>query len=146
MRSLDPFFFQGGDPEFDAYMLFTFLDTPSNNLRHDNPDTYECQIMVSWPYREGLGGRAEPLEVPPTSQSRVSLMKSLAEGWAEPIQECVMAIPEGTEAQAIKTEDFWAQDRDVGLPARENLDGRGCGSRHGYLYVLFCPQHIYYRI
>jgi len=33
-------------------------------------------------------------------------MKGLAEGWAEPIQECAMAIPEGTEAQAIKTEDF----------------------------------------
>lgn len=119
MRAQDPFFFQGGDPESDTYMWFSFLDTPSNNLRHDNPDTYECQIMVSWPYRTGFTGRQEPLEVPNTSQERVTLMKSLAEGWAEPFQECVMAIPEEAEAQAIKPEDF--------LPRRgmwDNWQGR----------------------
>ncbi len=41
MRSLEPFLFQGGDPESDAYMWFSFLDTPSNNSRHEDPDTYE---------------------------------------------------------------------------------------------------------
>ncbi|KAM0805877.1 hypothetical protein BDR22DRAFT_189473 [Usnea florida] len=51
MRSLDPFFLQGGDPQTDAYFWFSFLDTPSNNPRSEDPDTFECQIMIGWPYR-----------------------------------------------------------------------------------------------
>lgn len=106
MYALDPFFFQGGDPHSDAFMWFSFLDTPSNNSRHDDPNTYECQILVSWPYREGFKGREKPLDVPATGSERLALMKGLASGWAEPFRECVLAIPDGTHVQAIRLEDF----------------------------------------
>lgn len=106
IRALDPFFFQGGDPQSDAYMWFSFLDTPSNNTRSENPDSFECQIMVGWPYRKGFLGGDAPLEVPPDASERLALMKRIAQGWAEPFRECMMEIPVGTLVQAIKLEDF----------------------------------------
>ena len=119
MRALDPFFFQGGDPQSDAYMWFSFLDTPSNNPRSEDPDTFECQVMVGWPYRKGFLGREEPLDVPPDGTERLALMREIADGWAEPFRECVMEIPEGTMVQAIRLEDF--------VPRRgmwDNMHGR----------------------
>ena len=106
MRALDPFFLQGGDPQTDAYFWFSFLDTPSNNSRSEDPDTFECQIMIGWPYRKGFMGRDEPLEVPQDGKERLALMKTLAQGWTEPFRECVWSIPEGTVMQAVRLEDF----------------------------------------
>lgn len=110
MRALDPFFFQGGDPESDTFLWFSFLDTPSNNTRKGNSDTYECQILVSWPYREGFRGMEEPLEIPPTHKERITLMKTLAAWWIEPFRDCVMNIPDDTEAKAIALEDFVSKE------------------------------------
>lgn len=118
MRNLDPFFFQGGDPQSDAFMWFSFLDTPANNTR-DNSDTYECQILLSWPYREGFRGMEKPLEVPSTNHERVKLMKELVHGWTDPFYTCVMNIPEDAEIKTIALEDF--------VPKRglwDNQDGR----------------------
>ncbi|KAL8677733.1 MAG: hypothetical protein Q9186_005868 [Xanthomendoza sp. 1 TL-2023] len=105
MRNLDPFFFQGGDPQSDAFMWFSFLDTPANNTR-DDPDTYECQILLSWPYKEGFRGMTKPLEPPSTNHDRVNLMKELVDGWADPFYTCVMNIPADAEIKAIALEDF----------------------------------------
>ncbi|KAL8996071.1 MAG: hypothetical protein Q9188_006656 [Gyalolechia gomerana] len=105
MRALDPFFFQGGDPETDTFMWFSFLDTPANNSR-DDADTYECQILISWPWREGYRGREKPLEIPPTNGERVKLMKELVDGWAHPFYECVMNIPADADVKVITLEDF----------------------------------------
>ena len=115
--ALDPFFFQGGDPQSDAYTWFSFLNTPSSALRGAETDTYECQIMIGWPYRKGFLGQEEPLDVPMEGSERLLLMKRIAEGWAEPFRECVMAIPDGTTVQAIKLEDF--------VPRRGMWDNRG---------------------
>lgn len=106
MRALDPFFFQGGDSQSDAFIWFSFLDTASNNSRSEDPDTFECQIMVGWPYRIGFLGGDEPLDMPSEDNGRLALMKTIAEGWAEPFRECVMRIPDGTVVQAIKLKDF----------------------------------------
>ena len=117
--AVDPFFFQGGDPESDTFLFFSFLDTPSNNTRTDDSNTYECQILISWPYREGYRGLDQPLEVPSTNQERIRLMKTLAGGWNEPFRTCVMNIPEDTIAKAIAIEDF--------VPKKgmwNNLEGR----------------------
>ena len=54
MRALDPFFFQGGDPQSDAYMWFPFVDTPPNNSRSENPDTFERRVMIGLVLLEGL--------------------------------------------------------------------------------------------
>lgn len=118
MRALDPFFFQGGDPDTDAFMWFSFLDTPANNTR-DDPDTYECQILVSWPWRAGFKGLDMPLDTPEKDEERVKLMQELAEGWTEPFRECVMNIPADAAVKAIALEDF------VPKPGLwDNRDGR----------------------
>ncbi|KAI4286446.1 MAG: hypothetical protein L6R35_004299 [Caloplaca aegaea] len=105
MRALDPFFFQGGDPSTNVFMFFSFLDTPANNTRAD-PDTFECQILVSWPWREGFRGMQKPLDIPDANEQRVRLMKELVDGWASPFHECVMHIPPDAEVKAIALEDF----------------------------------------
>ena len=119
MRDLDPFFFQGGDPQSDAYMWFSFLDTPSHNSRGENPDSFECQIMIGWPYRKGFLGRDEVLDVPKGSNERLALMKRIVEGWAEPFRGCVMGIPEATTVQDVRLEDFVPR-----LGMWDNLHGR----------------------
>ncbi len=58
-------------------MWFSFLDTPSSNLRYEHPASYECQILISWPYKDGLNGKQEPLEAPAADHVRTSLIKSL---------------------------------------------------------------------
>lgn len=57
-------FFQGGVPQSDAYVWFSFLDTPSNSLRNDDHDTVECEFMVGWPCMKGFMAIEEPLDVP----------------------------------------------------------------------------------
>ncbi len=107
LRALDPFFFQGGDPASNAFMYYSFLDTPSNNTRPtEQKDTYECQIILSYPFRKGFKGSEEPTEVPAEAPKKVVLMKSLAEGWAEPFRECVMSIPADTDVKTIRLEDW----------------------------------------
>ncbi|KAL8646155.1 MAG: hypothetical protein Q9210_006297 [Variospora velana] len=86
-------------------MYFSFLDTPANNTRAD-PDTYECQILVSWPWREGFKGMQKPLDIPDANEERVRLMKELVDEWASPFHECVMHIPLDAEVKAIALEDF----------------------------------------
>ena len=119
LRALDPFFFQGGDPQTNTFLYFSFLDTPSNNKREDNPDSYECQIIMSWPYKAEYIGRKEPLDVPKTGRERVALMKDIAKGWAEPFQELVMSIPKDTDAKAIAPEEFVPKER-----LWDNMKGR----------------------
>ena len=119
LRALDPFFFQGGDPQSNTFMYFSFLDTPSNNARSENSDTYELQIILSWPYRKGYMGREEPLDVPAMGKEKVALMKKMAEGWAEPFQEMVMNMPEDTDPKAIVLEDFLPKER-----MWDNMEGR----------------------
>jgi hypothetical protein len=108
MRSLDPFFFQGGDPENSNFTYFSFLKTPSNNLRWGTArDTYECEILISWRYPSGFPGEELPIEVPDGNAERVRVMKRLADGWAEPFRECFTSIPEeGTVVKALEMEDY----------------------------------------
>ena len=114
-RKLDPFFYQAGDPETDAFHWFSFLDSPSNNDREER-DSYECQILVSWPSRAGFMGREEPLEVPDDNDERLKIMKEIADGWAEPFRDIVEAISEGTKVKTISLEDW--------VPPKEGWQGR----------------------
>ena len=119
LSALDPFFFQDGDPQSSIFMYFSFLHTPSNNTRSDRPNTYELQIILSWPYRRGLMDRVEPLDVPPTRKEKVALMEIVAKGWAEPFQEMVMSIPEDADAKAVAVEDLLPKQR-----MWDNMGGR----------------------
>ena len=139
LKALDPFFFQGGDPETNAFLYFSFLDTPSNNTREDNPNSYECQIILSWPYKVGYMGRKEPLDVPKTGKERVAVMKDIAKGWAEPFQEMMMSIPEDADAKAIILEDFVPKER-----LWTNMEGRATLVGDAAHTMTMCTYQIYY--
>lgn len=109
VRSLDPFFFQGGHPDTDAAHWFSFLDSPSTSGRGD--DSRECQILVSWPYRRGFMGHDEPLETPVDDRDRVALMKQISDNWADPFRSIVQAIPDDAEIKPISLED-WVPPRE----------------------------------
>ena len=140
MRALDPFFFQGGDPQSDVFMWFSFLDTPSNNSRWENPETFECQIMIGWPYRKGFLGRDEPLDAPAGNSEKLALMKRIVQGWAEPFQECVMEIPEDTKVQSIKLEDFVPRQGmlDSNMNGRVTILGDAAHAMTMCMYFLCC--------
>jgi hypothetical protein len=106
-QAIDPHFFQGGDPNTNAYLWFSFISVPRSN---DKNKEVVCQIMVSWPYEAGFLGRSEPTEVPDGNEARLLWMRTLAQGWAEPFREIVQDIPAGTEAKAITMED-WPPER-----------------------------------
>ena len=106
MRALDPFFLQGGDPKSNVYFWFSFLDTPTNNNRKEDPNSYECQILLSWPYKVGFQGGEAPLEVPSSNEERIQLMKRFAQSWAEPFKEIVDCIPPSAEVKNISLEDW----------------------------------------
>ncbi|KAI4212454.1 MAG: hypothetical protein LQ351_004887 [Letrouitia transgressa] len=106
LRALDPYFYQAGDPQTNAFHYFSFLDTPANNGRHANPDSYECQIIISYPFKSGFLGSQEAIEIPEKGVERVRLMKKIAEGWCEPFRSSVMRIPDGTEVTTINLEDW----------------------------------------
>ena len=94
-------------------MYFSFLDTPSSYKLRESKDRdgYECQILISWPYRSGWRGEEQPLEIPEGNVKRLELMKDLTKGWAEPFRECLMSIPdEGTEVKALRLEDWVPRD------------------------------------
>ncbi|KAK5116870.1 hypothetical protein LTR85_009130 [Meristemomyces frigidus] len=118
MQECDPFFFQGCDPATDSFMFFSFQDTPANNDR-DNQDTYDCQVIVSWPYRAEFLGRSEPTETPATSEERLRLMKEITRDWASPFRDVVQDMPSTSTVQAIRLEDWPPEEG-----SWENFDGR----------------------
>ncbi|KAI9843366.1 MAG: hypothetical protein M1838_002655 [Thelocarpon superellum] len=117
LQKLDPFFFQGSDGETDAFLYFSFLDTPASAPRKEG--RYTCQCIVSWPYRAGFNGEAAPTDIPTSNAARLALMRALSAGWTEPFRSILTDVPATTEARAITLED-WAPTRDKW----DNTDGR----------------------
>lgn len=152
VRSLDPFFFQGGDPETNAAHWFSFLDSPSSSGRGDA--SRDCQILVSWPHRPGFMGRTKPLEVPSNSSERVRLMKTISKDWADPFRTIVQSLPEDTEVKTISLED-WVPPPDhwndvpgservvlIGDAAHAMTMYRGEAANHGIADVDLLVSHI----
>lgn len=152
LRALDPFFFQGGDPATNAFMYYSFLDTPSNNNRPTPlQDTYECQIIISWPLRPGFLGKEQPVETPTSFRERVQLLKRIAAVWAEPFRECVLSIPEDTEVKTIRLEDWIPRQGIWDGKGRATLIGdaahamtmyRGEAANHGIMDVSVLLSHV----
>ncbi|RJE22800.1 FAD binding domain-containing protein [Aspergillus sclerotialis] len=152
MRQLDPFFFQGGDPLTNASHWFSFLDSPETSGRGD--DTRDCQILVSWPHRQGFLGEENPLEVPSRRRDRVAFMKRVASGWTNPFHEIVQSIPEDAEPKTITLED-WVPPHDqwtsvpgsgrvvlVGDAAHAMTMYRGEAANHGIMDVQLLLSFI----
>lgn len=68
------------------------------------PQRYACQLVVSWPTREGFFGSAEPIEFPTTNEGRVELLRTFGRTWAEPFRGMALGVKGGTE---IKTLDLY---------------------------------------
>lgn len=116
IRSLDPYFLHGSDPRTDAYLWFSFLETPGDPdcpaLNEHGERMYHCQIMTSWPYREGFCGRANPIEVPNTKEAQLNWMKALSVDWVEPFNSIVQNIPVNSEIKAVSLTD-WIPQRNM---------------------------------
>ena len=95
MRNLEPFFLQAGAPQTDTF-CFSFIDSPANYSRPQY-QSYECQILVSWAYRDGYHRHSQPLEVPASDEDRLKLMKELVSDLSEPFRGVVQGIPEQPE-------------------------------------------------
>lgn len=120
--ALDPFFLQGSHPATDAYLWFSFLEVPRLTTSYNEETTqanYICQIIVSWPYREGFWNSSTPIETPKANNERIRWMKDLSAVWAEPFRKIVQDIPEETEAKSVRLED-WIPKKNLW----DNLGGR----------------------
>ena len=140
IRALDPFFLQGTDPRTDSYLWFSFLETPSDGLP---ADTYKCQIIISWPYRENWLDRVDPTECPNTKTGQSFLMRNLSESWAEPFRSLVQKMPRDTDIRPIELAD-WLPRPLTGFAGRVVLAGdaaatmvmyRGEGANHSIVDV-----------
>lgn len=147
-RALDPFFFQGGDPETNAAHWFSFLDSPSSSGRGD--DSRDCQILVSWPYRANFMGREAPLEVPAKGAERIHLMKSISAAWSEPFRSIFESLPEEADVKTISLED-WVPPKEgwtaqnavlVGDSAHAMTMYRGEAANHGIADVHLLVSQI----
>ena len=136
-RALDPFFFQGGDPQSDTFLWFSFLDTPTKAEREKDEGQWECQLAISYPYRPGFWGMNQPMEVPETKEERVMLMKEFAKGWAEPFRSLVMGIPSETEVKDLPIADFLPK---VGM--WDNADGRVTVVGDAAHAMTICKPHF----
>jgi 2-polyprenyl-6-methoxyphenol hydroxylase-like FAD-dependent oxidoreductase len=140
IRNLDPFFLQGTDPKTDTYLWFSFLETPSDGLL---PDTYKCQIIVSWPYRENWLDRVDPTECPNTKTGQSFLIRNLSESWAEPFRSLVQNMPKDSDIRPVELAD-WLPRPSTGFGGRVVLVGdaaatmvmyRGEGANHSIVDV-----------
>lgn len=126
-RDLDPYFFQATDPKTDAFLYFSFLSVPPGD---DPQDTVECQILISWPMKEGFLGREGVTDTPPTQEERLELMKEIAQGWCEPFRSFVIDVPEETEVKVVRLEDW--------VPG---TDGRVWDNRNGRVTLVGDAAH-----
>lgn len=131
LRDLDPFFLQGTSSKNDTYLYFsselpvtnlignhqyygsqlpilmlhiTVLDAPHKDT--ESSGKYSCQMVFSWPIRSGFFNEPSPISIPPTNASRIHLIKSFAETWAEPFRSLVLDIPESTDVKLLELHDW----------------------------------------
>ncbi|KAK4109016.1 FAD/NAD(P)-binding domain-containing protein [Canariomyces notabilis] len=157
LRALDPYFFQGAASENDSFLYFSVLDAPGNTnnagLEGSN-SRYTCQIVVSWPVRDGFFNQASPIAFPDTSKGGIDLIKKFAETWAEPFRSLVHSIPDGAEAKFLELSD-WPPPTDLRSTGHVALIGdafhpmvmyRGEGANHAIVDVFDFVSHVLFRL
>ncbi|PTB49761.1 hypothetical protein M431DRAFT_125405 [Trichoderma harzianum CBS 226.95] len=149
-KEIDVHFFQGGDPATNVYFWFSFIHLPRPT---DDLKIATCQIMLSWPYRAGFLGRAEPTDMPTTNQERLAWLRSLAKDWAEPFRGIANDIPDDTELREIVLEDWPPQPNGwdnhngtvtlVGDAAHGMTMFRGEAANHGVIDVSVLTKLLF---
>ncbi|KAH0601498.1 hypothetical protein MHUMG1_00374 [Metarhizium humberi] len=105
MREQDAYFLQGTSSENDSFVYMSVLDAPGNSP--DNPpDSYNLQICLSWPYRDGYLGREKQVRVPDTQEGRRKLFLEFAASYAEPFRSVMGAITDDTEIRSVDLSDW----------------------------------------
>lgn len=101
IRKPDPFFLQGSHPRTDVFLWFPFLEVPgdqgSSKCNGEGECLFRCQMMTSWPCREGIFGRVDPSDVPNTTVGQSTWMNTLSAEWAEPFRSIVQDISSESE-------------------------------------------------
>jgi 2-polyprenyl-6-methoxyphenol hydroxylase-like FAD-dependent oxidoreductase len=99
IRALDQYFLYGIDTRNDTFLRFSLVEAPNDvneeDARQDNTNastSYQCEIVIAWPYRSDFLGRVEPTKVPNTDIGQFSMMQTIAENWVEPFRSLVMNI------------------------------------------------------
>ncbi|KAH6612266.1 hypothetical protein B0J18DRAFT_77587 [Chaetomium sp. MPI-SDFR-AT-0129] len=143
LRQLDPFFLQGAASQNDSFVYISVLDAP-NNTPEGNGGKYSCQMVVSWPIREGFFNQPEPIAFPDTNEGRIALIKTFAETWAEPFRTLALSIPSSSEVKSLDLYD-WPPPKNLRTTGRVALVGdalhpmamyRGEGANHAIIDVL----------
>jgi len=125
IRRLDPFTLQGTSSENDSYIFFSCEFAPLQRLRRrstvakpspvvlDAPgnggtavDKYSCQMIVSWPAREGFFGSPSPTPFPTSNDARLELIRRFGRTWAEPFRSMILGLPQDTEVKCLDLCDF----------------------------------------
>ncbi|KAB5523168.1 hypothetical protein GE09DRAFT_1043775 [Coniochaeta sp. 2T2.1] len=147
VRQLDPYFLQGTASKNDSYVYFSVLDAPGkdgSDTRAKSNETYTCQVVVSWPIRDGFFGSASPIAVPGSNKHRLLWIKNLASTWAEPFRTLLTRLPSSTDSKTLKLTD-WAPPKGLRTSGFVALVGdalhpmamyRGEGANHAVVDVL----------
>jgi hypothetical protein len=88
------------------HQLHAVLNAPGNGDDTNNNAKYTCQIVVSWPVREGFFDSPSPVAVPETDEGSISLIKRFASTWAEPFRSLILSIPSQTETKRLSLSDW----------------------------------------
>ncbi|SPQ26252.1 57e1c60d-fe88-4d64-b93a-0dd28c76ff4e [Thermothielavioides terrestris] len=143
MRKLDPFFLQATASQNDSYVYFSILDAPGNSPE-GNGGKYTCQLVVSWPIRDGFFNHRSPIPFPETDAGGIELMKKFADTWAEPFRTLAHRIPDDTPVKYLTLHD-WPPPKGLRTTGHVALVGdalhpmamyRGEGANHAILDVL----------
>lgn len=99
--TIDPLTFQGCHPATGVYMFWCLVSTPETNGSTDTASPYfQVQVCVSWKPADGEG------DVPDSAAGKVLRMRELCSTMAAPIRDMVNAIPEDSEAIAVRLQDW----------------------------------------
>lgn len=87
------------------------LDAPGN-ATEGNSGHYTCQLVVSWPIREGFFNQKSPIDFPETDEGGIQLLRKFADTWAEPFRSLAHTIPIDTEVKYLDVRD-WPPPKDL---------------------------------